>query len=383
MPLDFHRENRGKIRVDGKVPLETQEDLSLAYTPGVAEAVRAIQDDPSTVYDHTTKGEMCAVVSNGTAVLGLGDVGPEAAIPVMEGKALLIRELGDISAFPVMVDEDDPDELISVVKRLHPMFGFMMLEDIASPGCFRVERELQEELDIPVFHDDQHGAAVAVLAGLHNALALTGRDLEHAEVVVIGAGAAGIATADLLLAADAGDVTLVDRPGIIHGDTPGLNDEQRDIAERTNPGGTEGSLAEALDGADVCIGLATSGIVSQEMVRSMADDPIVFAMANPDPEITYDDAVDAGAAVVGTGRSDYPNQINNSLAFPGIVKGALGCNARGVNTEMKLAAARAIADHVDDPSPDHVVPGSLDRTLADAVAAAVTDAGQETGFCRI
>ncbi|MFB6077055.1 MAG: NADP-dependent malic enzyme, partial [Candidatus Nanohaloarchaea archaeon] len=304
-PLAYHRDSHGKIAVEGKVPVETEADMSLAYTPGVAEPSRAIADDPAAVYDYTVKGEMAGILSDGSAVLGLGDIGPEAAIPVMEGKALLIRELADVSAFPLVVDTDGTDDLIATGERLHPMLGFLMLEDISSPACFEVEERLKEELDIPVFHDDQHGAAIAVLAGLRNAFRITDRDVADADIVVIGAGAAGIATADLLLAAGAGDVTLVDTPGIIHGGMD-LPPHQHDIADRTNPDRTEGDLADALDGADACIGLSTGGIVSKEMVRSMADDPVVFAMANPDPEIPYPDAVDAGAAVAGTGRSDFP-----------------------------------------------------------------------------
>ncbi|MDY6770175.1 MAG: NADP-dependent malic enzyme [Candidatus Nanohaloarchaea archaeon] len=381
--LDYHRRNPAKIRVEGAVDVETQDDLSKAYTPGVAAPSRAIADDPVTVYDYTAKGEMAAVLSNGSAVLGLGDIGATASIPVMEGKSLLIREFGDVSAFPLVVDEDDPEELIATAERLEPMFGFLMLEDIRSPDCFRIEDELSDRLGIPVFHDDQHGAAIAILAGLLNALDVVGKEMDSIEVAVVGAGAAGTAAADILLEAGAETIHLVDRQGILAPDMDGLNDRQQELAERVNSGGTRGDLADAVDGADVLLGLATGGIVSQEMVRSMADDPIVFAMANPDPEIPYHDAKEAGAAVVGTGRADYPNQINNSLAFPGIVKGALRCNALEINMAMKVAAAEAIADIVDDPAPDRVVPSSLEDGIADAVAAAVTEKGRETGACRI
>ncbi len=381
--LDYHRQNPAKIRVEGAVDVETQDDLSKAYTPGVAAPSRAIAEDPGSVYDYTAKGEMAAVLSNGSAVLGLGDIGATASIPVMEGKSLLIRELGGVSAFPLVVDEDDPDELIATAERLEPMFGFLMLEDIRSPDCFYIEDELKQRLDIPVFHDDQHGAAIAILAGLLNALDVVGKEMNDIEVTVVGAGAAGTAAADILLEAGVDQLAIVDRPGILTPDMDDLNHRQQELAERANSGGRTGDLPDAVADADVLIGLATSGIISQEMVRSMADDPVVFAMANPDPEISYEDAREAGAAVVGTGRADFPNQINNSLAFPGVVKGALRCNALEINMEMKVAAAEAIADMVAEPSPEEVVPSSLTEGLADAVAAAVTEKGRETGACRI
>ncbi|MDY6776852.1 MAG: NADP-dependent malic enzyme [Candidatus Nanohaloarchaea archaeon] len=381
-PIEYHRRNRGKIRVEGKVKVETEEDMSLAYTPGVAEPSREIADDRSKSYEYTTKGEMAAVVSDGSAVLGLGDVGPEAAVPVMEGKALLIRELAGVSAFPVVLDEDDTGDLIDAAESLHPVFGFMMLEDIASPECFRVEEELRESLDIPVFHDDQHGAAVSVLAGIKNALQVVGKDLEEVSATVVGAGAAGIATTDLLLEAGVGEVKVVDRPGIIHGGMEELNEYQREIGRRTNPEGEEGGLQEALRGSDVLVGLSAPGIVSKEMVKSMKDDAVVFALANPDPEITYSDAREAGAAVVGTGRSDEPNQVNNSLAFPGIVKGALDCRASGINDDMKMAAAEAIASLVE-PGPENILPSALNRDLPGKVAEAMVEAAGETGVCRV
>lgn len=383
MPLEYHEENSGKIEVTGKVPLETEEDLSKAYTPGVADAVKAIQHEPSKVYDYTAKGEMVGVVTDGTSVLGLGDVGPEASIPVMEGKCLLIREFGEVSAFPVVLDETEQEEIVDMVERLHPMYGFFMLEDIASPKCFRVEEELKERLKIPVFHDDQHGAAIAVLAALKNALKLAEKDIETAQITIIGAGAAGIAAAKLLKAAGAENILMVDRPGILHTEMDGLNWAQEEIAAQTNPRQERGTLADALEGADVMIGLSSSGIVSKEMVRSMAEDPIIFGMANPDPEIMPEEAKEAGAFIVGTGRSDYPNQINNSVVFPGIVKGCLNCHASDINTEMKLAAADAIANHVDEVRPDNVIPSSLDEEVANIVAQTVTEKGQETGACRI
>lgn len=383
MPLDYHRDNNGKIKVEGSVPLETEEDLSKAYTPGVAEVVKEIQEDRSNVYEYTSKGDMVGVVTDGTSVLGMGDVGPEASIPVMEGKCLLIEKLGGVSAFPVVLDETDAEELISTVERLHPMFGFIMLEDISSPKCFHVEDALKDRLEIPVFHDDQHGAAIAVLAALHNSLDLADKDIETARIVIIGAGAAGIGTAKLLEAAGAENILMVDRPGILHSDMDGLNAAQQEIAATTNPDDESGTLADAMQGADVMIGLSAPDIVSKEMVRSMNDDAIVFAMANPEPEIMPEDATEAGAYIVGTGRSDFPNQINNSIAFPGIVRGCLKCYAAAVNTEMQLAAADAIADLVEDPTPGNVVPSSLDVDVVDRVAQAVTETGQDTGACRI
>ncbi|MDY6768751.1 MAG: NADP-dependent malic enzyme [Candidatus Nanohaloarchaea archaeon] len=381
-PLEYHRKHQGKLRVEGTVSIDSLEDLGLAYTPGVAEPARAIADDAEKSYEYTAKGKMVGVVSNGSAVLGLGDIGAAAAAPVMEGKALLIHELAGVSAFPLLIDEQDPDAFIEAAARLHPGFGFFLLEDIASPDCFRIEDALKERLDIPVFHDDQHGAAVAVLAGVKNALDVVGKDMTEVSIALVGAGAAGTAATKLLMEAGVEDITVVDRSGIL---APGMDllPHHRELADLTNPDGQQGDLADAMQDADVFIGLSTSGIVSQEMVRSMAEDPVVFAMANPDPEIPYPDARDAGAAVVGTGRSDFPNQINNSLAFPGIVRGALTCRAREVNTEMQLAAADAIAAQVDEPSPDQVVPSSLDPDLHDAVADAVRNRGGETGACRV
>jgi len=383
MPLKYHEEHDGKIEIVGTVPLETEEDLSKAYTPGVAEAVKAIQHDPGDGYRYTAKGRMVGVVTDGSSVLGLGNVGPMASIPVMEGKCLLIRELGGVSAFPVVLDEQDADAFIDTVERVHPMYGFLMLEDIASPKCFRIEEELKERLTIPVFHDDQHGAAIAVLAALKNALDLADKTLETADIVIVGAGAAGIATAKLLTAAGAENLLMVDKPGILTTDMDGLNWAQQEIAAQTNPDQERGTLHDAVDNADVLIGVSAPGVIEQEMVRSMADEPIVFALANPDPEIMPVDAKDAGAYIVGTGRSDYPNQINNSVVFPGIVKGCLNCFAADVNTAMQLAAADAIADAVDDPKPDNIIPSSLDEDVVDRVAQAVTAEGKETGACRV
>jgi malate dehydrogenase (oxaloacetate-decarboxylating) len=380
--LAFHRENRGKIRVEGKVPLESLEDLQRAYTPGVAAPAEEIRDDPTKVYAYTSKGEMVGVVSNGSATLGMGDAGPEAVLPIIEGKCLLIRKLAGISAFPVVLDEEDEGSMRDITEKLHPMFGFIMLEDIASPQCFQIEEELKEHMDVPVFHDDQHGAAIATLAGLKNALAVVDKELEDARIAVIGAGAAGIATTKLLMAAGADDIVVVDRPGILAPGMEEINWAQQEIAERTNPEGETGSLAGALEGADVMIGLSVGGIVSKEMIRSMADDPVVFALANPEPEIIPDDARDAGASVVGTGNPAYENEVNNVLAFPGIARGCLRCYARNINTEMKLAAANALAEMVEEPDAHSILPSPLDRRVADAVADAVSEAGRETGECR-
>ncbi|MDY6788533.1 MAG: malic enzyme-like NAD(P)-binding protein [Candidatus Nanohaloarchaea archaeon] len=381
--LEYHSEKKGKIKVVGKTRLETDRDLELAYTPGVAEPVKEISENPENVYKYTSKGELVAIVSDGSSVLGMGESGPEASIPVMEGKSLLMCKMADLSGFPLILDETKTDEIISTVERLHPMFGFIMLEDIASPKCFRVEDELKDRLEIPVFHDDQHGAAVASLAALNNALDLVEKSLKDVEIVVIGAGAAGIGTAQLLLDAGAEDIKVVDLPGIISPDMDELNWKQKEIAELTNPEGMEGSLEDALEGADVMIGLATGGIVSKKMVESMAEDPIVFALANPDPEIHPEKAKDAGAKVVATGRSDFPNQVNNSIVFPGIAQGSLNCFAKDINTEMKLKAAERIADMVEDPRPEKVIPSSLDKEVVEEVAEAVMEGAHETGVCRI
>lgn len=383
MTLDLHDDSPGKISVEGTVPLDNEDDLSRAYTPGVAEEVEAIAENPDDVFSYTVKGRMAAVVSDGSAVLGMGDVGPEAALPVMEGKSLLIRELGDVSAFPLVLDEKDEEELIRTIERVEPGFGFIMLEDISSPKCFHVERELTERLDVPVFHDDQHGAAITILAGLTNALEVVEKELADVEITIIGAGAAGIATAELLLEEGAERITMVDRPGIIHGEMDDLNDVQRDIAARTNPSEREGSLSDALEGADVMIGLSAGGIVTGEMVESMAEDPVVFALANPDPEIRPETAEKAGAAVVGTGRSDHPNQINNVLAFPGVVKGCIRCQSSDITSGMKIAAAEAIAAIVENPRPENVIPSPLNPDVAPAVARAVMREGEREGVCRV
>ncbi|MDY6771147.1 MAG: NADP-dependent malic enzyme [Candidatus Nanohaloarchaea archaeon] len=380
--LRFHERHHGKIKIEGKVDIESREQLNLAYTPGVAAPVRAIQQDRSKVYDYTAKGEMVGILTNGSSTLGMGKTGPEAAIPVMEGKALLARKLADVSAFPLVLDVDETEQLVEAGERLQPVFGFLIMEDIESPACFRVEEQLKQRMDIPVFHDDQHGIAVAALAGLTNALDVTGRDLEGSRIVVVGAGAAGIATTKLLLEAGAEEILVVDRQGILYPGCDGMNWAQQEIAEMTNPEHEQGSLKDAMQNADVVIGLSVGGIISQAMVEDMADDPVVFALANPEPEIMPDEARDAGASVVATGRSDFENQVNNSLVFPGLVKGCLRCRASAITTEMKLTAAEALAGMVDDPVEEDILPSTLEREPVDAIADAVSQQGQEDGVCR-
>ncbi|BAD41519.1 NAD(P)-dependent malic enzyme [Symbiobacterium thermophilum] len=383
--LRLHVQNRGKWTTASKVPLQTQEDLALAYSPGVAEPCRAIAADPEAVFRYTARGNLVAVVSDGSAVLGLGDIGPEAALPVMEGKALLFKAFADIDAVPLVLAERDVDEIVRTVTRLSPTFGGINLEDIAAPRCFAVERKLQAAVDIPVFHDDQHGTAIVVAAGLQNALKLVGKRLEEVRVVIEGAGASGLATAALLLDLGVSDLTLVDSRGTIYPGRPdGMNPFKEELAQRTNPRRVRGGLAEALAGADVAVGLARGGSMTREMVRAMAPDPIVFALANPEPAIWPEEAKAAGAAVVATGRSDYPNQLNNVLAFPGIFRGALDVRAREINEAMKRAAVRAIADLVapEELSADYIIPAPLDRRVAPAVAAAVAEAAVRSGVAR-
>jgi len=384
--LELHSMHRGKVEVTSKVPLKNRQDLSLAYTPGVAEPCRVIARNPDAVYEYTAKGNLVAVVSNGTAVLGLGNIGAKAALPVMEGKAVLFKAFAGVDAFPICIDSQDPDVIVEVTSNLSPTFGGINLEDIAAPNCFYIERRLKERLDIPVFHDDQHGTAVVVFAGLTNALKVVGKRLQDVRIVMNGAGAAGIAVCKLLLGAGAGEVTLCDRKGVIYAGRPdGMNAAKEEIAALTNPRGIKGSLADAVAGADVFIGVSSAGVLSREMVRSMNDRAIIFALANPDPEILPDDAKAAGAAVVATGRSDYPNQINNVLGFPGIFRGALDVRATDINEAMKIAAAEAIAGLIEDRDlrPDYVIPAPLDPRVAPAVAAAVARAAMESGVARV
>jgi malate dehydrogenase (oxaloacetate-decarboxylating) len=373
----------GKLEVASKSPLKTRDDLSMAYTPGVARVSRAIADEPEKVWNLTIKQNAVAVVTDGTAVLGLGDIGPEAALPVMEGKAILFKEFGGVDAWPVCLATTDTAEIVRAVELLVPVFGGVNLEDISAPRCFEVERRLREALDIPVFHDDQHGTAIVVLAALLNALQVAGKRLDEARIVITGAGAAGSATAKMLLAAGAGQVLCADRRGLLCPGREGLDPFKAELAEETNPGGVRGSPDEALAGADVYIGLSSPGAVTVEGIRSMAANPIVFAMANPNPEVPPEEIEDV-VAVLGTGRSDYPNQINNVLVFPGVFRGALDVRATTITREMELAAAHALASVVepDHRGHDYVIPSVFDRRVAPAVAAAVAEAAETSGVAR-
>jgi len=371
--VDRHRETRGKVSIAPKMKVETLDDLSIAYTPGVATVCMTIAADLSESYHLTNRANTVAVVTDGSAVLGLGNIGPEAAMPVMEGKSILFKGLADIDAFPICLATQDNDAIIQTVRYLAPSFGGINLEDIAAPRCFVIEDALQD-LGIPVFHDDQHGTAIAVLAGVINSLLVTGRRIEDTKFVFAGAGAGGIGSTKLLLEHGATNVVLVDSVGVISRERSDLSDVKSAMLDTTNPDNIHGGLADALRGADVFIGLSAADAVSPEMVSSMAKDSIVFAMANPIPEIWPDVARAAGAAVVGTGRSDFPNQINNSLVFPGVFRGALDSKATRVTTEMKLAAAIALASLVKEPTPENVIPWSLDREVAKVVAQAVSGA---------
>ena len=383
--LKKHKEWKGKIEVICRAPLETKDDLSLAYTPGVAQPCLEIQKDVSLSYDLTRRSNLVAVVTDGTAVLGLGDIGPEAGMPVMEGKCALFKAFGDVDAIPLCIRSKEVDDIVNTVRLLAGSFGGVNLEDISAPRCFEIERRLKECCDIPIFHDDQHGTAVVTLAAMLNALKLTGKKLDEIRVVTSGAGAAGIAIIRLLIAMGLKDVVLCDRQGAIYQGRENLNTEKAEMAAITNKECRKGTLADVLKGADVFIGVSAPNCVTQEMVRSMAPNPILFPMANPVPEIMPDLAKEAGAAVVGTGRSDFPNQINNVLAFPGIFRGALDVRASDINDEMKIAAAQAIASFVteDKLSPDYIIPSALDRNVAKAVAEAVAEAARKTDVARI
>jgi malate dehydrogenase (oxaloacetate-decarboxylating) len=381
--LAFHKAARGKIAVHSKVPCSTKLDLSLAYTPGVAEPCREIQKNSDDVYEYTSKGNLVAVVTDGTAVLGLGDIGPLASIPVMEGKAILFKNFAGIDAFPIAIASKDPSVIVDTVVRIEPVFGGINLEDISAPRCFEVEERLKKILKIPVFHDDQHGTAVVALAALINALKVVGKDFSNVRVAVSGAGAAGTAVTKFLQSFGASDVILCDSRGTVHRDRPDLNPSKQEIARVTNPRNVRGTLADAIAGADIFLGLSVAGIVTPKMVKSMASDAIVFAMANPVPEIMPDLALEAGARVVATGRSDFPNQVNNVLGFPGIFRGALDVRASDINEAMKVAASRAIAGLVENVSSQCIIPSPLDRRVVPAVAEAVARAAIETGVARV
>lgn len=383
--LKMHRENRGKLEVHSKVRLETKDDLATAYTPGVAEPCVQISKDNDKMYEYTIKANTVAIVTNGTAVLGLGNIGAGAGLPVMEGKALLFKEFGDVDAFPICIDSQDPDEIIKTVKLIQPVFGGINLEDIKAPECFYIEKKLKEELDIPVFHDDQHGTAIVTLAGLYNALKVTGKKIEEIKVVINGSGAAGIAICKLLLNAGVKHVVMCDSKGaIVEGDSR-LNESKQEIAKITNRELEKGTLCDVIKGKDVFVGVSAPNSVTQDMVKSMNKDAIIFAMANPVPEIMPEDAKAAGAKVIATGRSDFPNQINNVLVFPGIFRGALRVRASEINENMKLAAAKAIAALVteDKLSADYVIPDALDKTIAESVAKEVERIAIADGIARI
>lgn len=373
--LKLHEEWNGKITTTSKCKVQTKEDLALAYTPGVAEPCKVIAKDEESAYKYTIKSNTIAVVSDGSAVLGLGNIGAKAAMPVMEGKCVLFKEFGDVNAFPICLDTQDVDEIVDTVVHIAPAFGGINLEDISAPRCIEIENKLKERLDIPVFHDDQHGTAIVVLAGVINAMKVTNRQKETSKVVINGCGSAGMAIGKLLLRYGFKDVTMCDINGIVSKDSEGLNWAQTEIAQITNLRNAKGTLADALKGADIFVGVSAPGIVSQEMVASMAKDAILFAMANPVPEIMPDLAKEAGAKVVGTGRSDFPNQVNNVEVFPGIFKGALEGRASAITEEMKLAAATAIASLISDEelSDTNILPAPFDPRLADTVAKAVKD----------
>lgn len=383
--LELHRLNQGKFAISPKVKVENAKDLTLAYSPGVAEPCKEIYSDKNKVYEYTAKGNMVGIVTNGTAVLGLGNIGASAAIPVMEGKAVLFKAFAGVDAVPICLDTVNVDEMVRTVKLLEPQFGGINLEDIAAPACFEIEERLKSELNIPVFHDDQHGTAIVTLAGLINALKVTGKKMQDIRVVANGAGAAGIATVKLLLSAGVKDVIMCDTKGAIYeGRMEGMNTVKSIIAKNTNQHKVSGTLAEVIAGADVFIGVSVAGALTAEMVRSMNKDSIIFAMANPDPEIHPEEALAVGAKVVGTGRSDYPNQINNVLAFPGIFRGALDTRATNITEDMKVAAAYAIAGLVSENelTPDYIIPRPFDPRVAPAVAAAVAKAAMDGGVAR-
>ena len=383
--LRLHKEWKGKIQVVANVPVETKDDLSLAYTPGVAQPCLEIQKDIEKSYELTRRWNMCLVVTDGSAVLGLGDIGPEAGMPVMEGKCVLFKAFGDVDAFPLCIKSKDVDEIVNTIYMISGSFGGVNLEDISAPRCFEIERKLKEKCDIPIFHDDQHGTAVITLAGVINALKLVGKKLDEVKIVTSGAGAAGIAIIKLLMSMGLKNVIMTDRKGAIYEGREGLNPIKEEMAKITNFNKEKGTLAEVIKGADIFIGVSAPGTLTQDMVRTMAKDPIIFACANPVPEIFPDEAKAAGAAVVSTGRSDYPNQVNNVLCFPGLFRGVLDARASDVNDEMKVAAAYAIAGLVSDEelTAEYILPAAFDPRVKDAVAKAVAEAARKSGVARI
>ena len=383
--LRLHKEWKGKIEVVTRVPAENKEDLSLAYTPGVAQPCLEIQKDINKSYELTRRWNMCLVVTDGSAILGLGNIGPEAGMPVMEGKCALFKAFGDVDAFPLCIKSNDVDEIVNTIYLISGSFGGINLEDISAPRCFEIEKKLKEKCDIPVFHDDQHGTAIVVAAGLTNALRYVHKDFSEAKVVINGAGSAGISICRLLLALGIGDVVLVDRNGILAPGEEWMNPAQKEMAEITNKERLHGDLKTAMKGRDIFVGVSAPNIVTSEMVSTMADDAIVFAMANPTPEIMPDEAKKGGAKVVATGRSDFPNQINNVLVFPGVFRGAFDVRASDINEEMKIAASKAIAALISDEelSADNIIPKAFDKRVGPAVAKAVAEAAGRTGVARI
>jgi malate dehydrogenase (oxaloacetate-decarboxylating) len=383
--LKYHQELKGKIEVVSRCQINSSEDLSLAYTPGVAQPCLEINKDPEKAYLYTRKWNTIAVVSDGTAVLGLGDIGPLASLPVMEGKAVLFKSFGNVDAFPIVLDTKNVEEIVETIVRIAPSFGGINLEDIAAPRCFEVEQKLKARLDIPVFHDDQHGTAIVVLAGLINALKITGKKLAEVKIVINGAGSAGTAIARILISSGAKNIVMCDKPGALYRGMEGLDSAKQDLISVTNPHNIKGTLAEAVVNADVFIGVSAPGVLTKEMVKTMNSDSIIFAMANPTPEIFPEDAKSAGARIVGTGRSDYPNQVNNVLAFPGIFRGALDVRAKDITEEMKIAAAYAIAEAIsaEELSEEYIIPKSFNKVVQGKVAEAVKKAAKECRAARM
>lgn len=376
--LDAHKKYQGKVSITSKMPLNTREDLSIAYTPGVAEPCNQIADDRSKAYDYTWKGNSVAVVSDGSAVLGLGNIGPEASLPVMEGKCVLFKKFANVDAVPVVLDTQDTDEIIAAVKAIAPTYGGINLEDIAGPKCFEIEKRLKKELTIPVMHDDQHGTAVVTVAGMINAMRVTGRELSDLKIVINGSGAAGVAIVKLLQHIGVREIIMCDSRGIIYEGRNELNSIKKNMADITNLNKVKGSLGDALDEADVFIGVSVPGVLKKEMIKKMKKNPIIFAMANPIPEIMPEKAHEAGAHIIATGRSDFPNQINNVLAFPGLFRGALNARTRDFTYQMYVAAAYAIADCVEEPTEDEIIPSAFDKRVAQKVADTVEDVCKQT-----